>query len=84
MCSYIFYIRTYCEVHNIISYTQNIMSVNDINSGSITNYITCGSGCNKQKAKIYRLILSLFSHLSMIYVMKEMKDEKKYHGWHSG
>ena len=35
----------YSEVNNVISTCKNIASVNSINGGRITNYITCASGC---------------------------------------
>ena len=42
------YIGKYSEFNDVIMYTQKQqkhMSVNSINSGHITNYITCASGC---------------------------------------
>ena len=39
------YIGKYSEVNDVISTHKNIVSVNSINGGRITNYITCASGC---------------------------------------
>ena len=40
------YIHTYCIVHNVIKYTQNITSVHSISQQvHYTNYVTCVSGC---------------------------------------
>ena len=39
------YIAKYSEVNDVISTRKNIASVNSINAGCITNYITCASGC---------------------------------------
>ena len=39
------YVGKYFEVNDVIKYTQNIVSVSSINSGRITNYITCTNGC---------------------------------------
>ena len=33
------------EVQDVIKYTKNIVCVNSINGGLITNYVTCASGC---------------------------------------
>ena len=50
------YIGTYYEVHDVIKY---IASVNySINSGHITNYVTCASGCFCEKAQVYRHLLT--------------------------
>ena len=38
------YIGKYSEVNDVISTRKNIASVNSINGGRITNYITCASG----------------------------------------
>ena len=45
--SYTVYIGTYYEVHDVMKYTQNVLSVITvlIVGWCITNYVTCASGC---------------------------------------